>query len=822
MNISYNWLKRYLPTDLSAEEIARILTDIGLEVEGFEKIETIRGGLQGVVVAEVKTCTDHPDSDHLHVTTVDVGSGEPLQIVCGAPNCRAGMKTLCATVGSVLYPNGGEEEFKIKRSKIRGVESLGMLCAEDELGVGASHAGIMELPADAPVGMPAKEYLHVEDDYLIQIGLTPNRVDAASHIGVARDLAAYLRSRGERIEVCWPDVSAFAPDTHDAPVEIRVENAEAAPRYTGVTVTGCKIGPSPEWMQNCLRAAGINPKNNLVDITNFVLFELGQPLHAFDLAKIEGRKVVVRTVADGTPFVTLDGVERKLTSQDLLICSAERPMCLAGVFGGLDSGISDTTTDVFIESAYFNPVWVRKTAKRFGLNTDSSFRFERGVDPNLQVYAAKRAALLMKELAGGTIASDITDIYPAPIGDFVFDVSLRRINALIGKEIPEATVREILAALEVKILEEKGDGVLTVAVPPYRVDVQREADLVEDILRIYGYNNVELPTHVRSTLSYAPRPDRNRLMNLAADFLTDNGFTEIMSNSLTKGAYYEGLTSCPAERCVRILNPLSSDLNVLRQTLLFNMLEAVALNANRRNGDLKLYEFGNCYFYDEAKRQEEDHLAAYSEEYRLAIAVTGVATPQSWNVKPGKASFFTLRAVAEKLLRRFGIDIYALQTETLESDLFSEGLTMALNGKELLRIGSVAQKIRRRVDVKQEVYFLEMNFDALVRSTRKHRIAAAELSKFPEVKRDLALLVDKSVTFSALRDVAFAAERKLLRSVSLFDVYEGDKLPAGKKSYALSFVLEDKTRTLDDKTIERVMANLVKQFEQRCGAEVRA
>ena len=822
MNISYNWLKRYLRTDLSAEEIARILTDIGLEVEGFEKIETIRGGLQGVVVAEVKTCTDHPDSDHLHVTTVDVGSGEPLQIVCGAPNCRAGMKTLCATVGSVLYPNGGEEEFKIKRSKIRGVESLGMLCAEDELGVGASHAGIMELPADAPVGMPAKEYLHVEDDYLIQIGLTPNRVDAASHIGVARDLAAYLRSRGERIEVCWPDVSAFAPDTHDAPVEIRVENAEAAPRYTGVTVTGCKIGPSPEWMQNCLRAAGINPKNNLVDITNFVLFELGQPLHAFDLAKIEGRKVVVRTVADGTPFVTLDGVERKLTSQDLLICSAERPMCLAGVFGGLDSGISDTTTDVFIESAYFNPVWVRKTAKRFGLNTDSSFRFERGVDPNLQVYAAKRAALLMKELAGGTIASDITDIYPAPIGDFVFDVSLRRINALIGKEIPEATVREILAALEVKILEEKGDGVLTVAVPPYRVDVQREADLVEDILRIYGYNNVELPTHVRPTLPYAPRPDRNRLMNLAADFLTDNGFTEIMSNSLTKGAYYEGLTSCPAERCVRILNPLSSDLNVLRQTLLFNMLEAVALNANRRNGVLKLDEFGNCYFYDEAKRQEEDHLAAYSEEYRLAIAVTGVATPQSWNVKPGKASFFTLRAVAEKLLRRFGIDIYALQTETLESDLFSEGLTMALNGKELLRIGSVAQKIRRRVDVKQEVYFLEMNFDALVRSTRKHRIAAAELSKFPEVKRDLALLVDKSVTFSALRDVAFAAERKLLRSVSLFDVYEGDKLPAGKKSYALSFVLEDKTRTLDDKTIERVMANLVKQFEQRCGAEVRS
>ena len=821
MNISYNWLKRYIETDLPAEEVARILTDIGLEVEGFEKIETVKGGLQGVVVGQVVTCTDHPDSDHLHVTTVDVGTGEPLQIVCGAANCRAGLKVLCATVGAVLYPNGGDEEFKIKRSKIRGVESLGMLCAEDELGIGSSHEGIMELPADAPVGMAAKEYLRVEDDYLIEVGLTPNRVDAASHIGVARDLAAYLRSRGERTEVKWPDVSAFAVDNHDLPVAIRVENHEACPRYVGVTVSGCKIGPSPEWMQNCLRAAGINPKNNLVDITNFVLFELGQPLHAFDAAKIEGREVVVRTCAEGTPFVTLDGVERKLTDKDLMICSAERPMCIAGVFGGLDSGISETTTDVFIESAYFNPVWVRKTAKRFGLNTDSSFRFERGIDPNLQVYAAKRAALLMKELAGGTISSEITDICPVPAADFVFDVSFARINALIGKEIPQETVRTILAALEVKILSEH-EGRLTVAVPPYRVDVQREADLIEDILRIYGYNNVEIPARVRSTLSYAPKPDRNRLVNLAADFLTDNGFTEIMSNSLTKGAYYEGLTTCPPERCVRILNPLSADLNVLRQTLLFNMLEAVCLNINHKNGDLKLYEFGNCYFYDEAKRTEENHLAAYSEEYRLAIAVTGIATPQSWNTKPEKASFFTLRAVAEKLLRRFGIDIYALKSEPTQSDLFAEGLTMSLNGKELLQIGVVSGKLRRLTDVKQEVYYLEMNFDALVRSTKKHRIAAEELSKFPEVKRDLALLVDRDVTFAALRSVALATERKLLKSVSLFDVYEGDKLPAGKKSYALSFILEDKTRTLDDKTIERVMANLTRQFEQQCGAQVRS
>ena len=821
MNISYNWLKRYIATDLPAEKIAEILTDIGLEVEGFEKIETVKGGLQGVVVGEVVTCADHPDSDHLHVTTVDVGAAEPLQIVCGAANCRAGLKVLCATVGAVLYPDGGDEEFKIKRSKIRGVESLGMLCAEDELGIGSSHDGIMELPADAPVGMEAREYLHVEDDYLIEIGLTPNRVDAASHIGVARDLAAYLKSRGENAEVKLPDVSAFAPDNHDLEVAVRVENPEAAPRYAGVTVTGCKIGPSPEWMQNCLRAAGINPKNNLVDITNFVLFELGQPLHAFDAAKIEGREVVVRTCAEGTPFVTLDGVERKLTDKDLMICSAERPMCIAGVFGGLDSGVSDTTTDVFIESAYFNPVWVRKMAKRFGLNTDASFRFERGIDPNMQVYAAKRAALLMKELAGGTISSDITDVYPTPIEDFVFDLSLARVNALIGKEIPEETVRTIIAALEVKVLAEK-DGVLTVAVPPYRVDVQREADLIEDILRIYGYNNVEIPRQVRSTLSYAPKPDRNRLMNLAADFLTANGFTEIMSNSLTKASYYEGLTSCPADRCVRILNPLSADLSVMRQTLLFNMLEAVALNANRRNGDLCLYEFGNCYFYDESKRSEENRLAAYSEEYRLAVAVTGVSTPQSWNAKPEKASFFTLRAVAEKLLRRFGIDIYALKTEPLESDLFSEGLSLSLNGKELMQIGSVAAKIRRTTDVKQEVYYLEMNFEALAKSTKKLKIAAEELSKFPEVKRDLALLVDKQVTFAALRDAAFAAERKLLKSVSLFDVYEGDKLPEGKKSYALSFILEDKTRTLDDKTIERVMSNLTRQFEQRCGAQIRA
>ena len=821
MNISYNWLKRYLKADLTAEETARILTDIGLEVEGFEKIETIKGGLAGVVVGEVLTCDEHPDSDHLHITTVDVGGEAPLQIVCGAANCRQGLKVLCATVGTVLYPNGGDEEFKIKRSKIRGVESLGMLCAEDELGIGESHDGIMELPAEAVVGTSAKEYLHIEDDYLIAIGLTPNRVDAASHIGVARDLATYLNANGRKAEVVWPSVEEFTIDNPTSEIEVEVKNTEAAPRYAGISVKGCKIAPSPEWMQNCLRAAGINPKNNLVDITNFVLFELGQPLHAFDAAKIEGKKVVVSTCAEGTPFVTLDGVERKLTERDLMICSAERPMCIAGVFGGLDSGISDTTTDVFIESAYFNPVWVRKTAKRFGLNTDSSFRFERGVDPNMQVYAAKRAALLMKELAGGTICGELVDIYPAPIQDFVFDISFKRINMLIGKEIPEATVRAILSALEVKIVAEK-EGVLTVAVPPYRVDVQREADLIEDILRIYGYNNVEIPQQVHSTLSYVARPDRSKLMNLAADFLTAGGYTEIMSNSLTKAAYYESLESYKAENCVKIMNPLSNDLNVMRQTLLFNMLEAVSLNINHKNSDLKLYEFGNCYFYNAEKAEGEDHLAAYDEEYRLAMAVTGVAAPQSWDAKPAKASFFTLRAMVEKLLRRFGQNIYNLRTESFSNDLFSEGLVLQLNGKKFAEIGVVSAKIRKQLDIKQEVYYMEMNFDLLVKSTKKHRIQVEELSKFPEVKRDLALLVDKSVTFAALREVALATERKLLKRVSLFDVYEGDKLPEGKKSYALSFLLEDKSRTLDEKTIERVMQNLQRQFEQKCGALVRA
>ena len=820
MNISFSWLKRYLKTDLEAERIAEILTELGLEVEEFEKIETIKGGLKGVVVGEVLTCEEHPDSDHLHITTVDVGAEAPLQIVCGAANCRKGLKVMCATVGSVLYPIDSEEEFKIKRSKIRGVESLGMLCAEDELGIGRNHEGIMELPADAVVGTPAKEYLHIADDYLIGIGLTPNRVDAASHIGVARDLAAYLKSRGEEVEFTLPSVDGFKVDDTSRTIEVEVVNQEAAPRYAGITVSGCKIAPSPEWMQNELRAAGINPKNNLVDITNYVLFELGQPLHAFDADKIEGGKIVVRSAEEGEKFVTLDGVERTLTSNDLMICSAERPMCIAGVYGGQDSGISDSTVNVFIESAYFHPVWVRKTAKRFGLNTDASFRFERGIDPNIQVYALKRAAMLMQELAGGRITSEIIDINPTPAKHFEFDFSLDRARKLIGKDIAEETFMTILSALDVEVRGREGD-VLKVAVPPYRVDVQREADLVEDVLRVYGYNNIEISDHVNSTLSYAPKPDKARLQNIASDYLSANGYTEIMSNSLTKGAYYEGSKTYPVERCVKILNPLSQDLNVMRQTLLFNALEAVELNVNRRNANLKMYEVGNCYAYAEEKASEESVLAKYEESYRIGITVTGLATQLAWNTKAEASSFFTLRAAVERLLKRFGIDIYALQSESIDDDLYADAILFKQGPKELLRMGVVSPIVRKKFDIKQEVYFAEIDFDQLIKMTKKSKVQFKELSKFPEVKRDLALLVDKGVSFSTLRSIAFGAEKKLLKSVSLFDVYEGDKLPEGKKSYALSFILEDRNQTLTDKQIERSMSNIQTQLEQKAGAEVR-
>ena len=818
MNISFKWLKEYLHSDLTAEEATTILTDIGLEIEGFEKVESIKGGLAGVVVGEVLTCTNHPDSDHLHLTTVDVGTGEPLQIVCGASNCRQGLKVMVATIGTTLHPIDSEEEFKIKKSKIRGVESFGMLCAEDELGIGRDHAGIMELNPEAVVGTPAKEYLGLEEDYLLEIGLTPNRVDAASHYGVARDLAAYLRAAGRPVELTHPAVDAWKVDNNSFATEVVVEDTEGAPRYAGVNISGATVAPSPEWLQNYLRVIGINPKNNVVDVTNFVLHELCQPLHSFDADKIEGNKIVVRTCPEGTKFTTLDGTERTLSEADLMICDASKPMCIAGVFGGADSGVTDSTRNVFLESAYFNPVRVRKSAKRHGLNTDSSFRFERGIDPCNTVYALKRAALLIKELAGGEITSEIVDICSDTFEPFRFDITFKQINSLIGKEIPEHTVREILAALEVTI-EAENEGTLSVAVPRYRVDVQRPADLIEDILRIYGYNNVEIPERMSSSLSYVQKPDKERLTNMASDMLSSMGFTETMSNSLTKGAYYEDLKVYPAENCVKIMNPLSADLGVMRQTLLFNMMEAVQLNTNHRQADLKLYEFGNCYYYN-ASRKEEGGLAPYTERGRLAIMVTGQQQAQSWNVKGAQSDYFFLKSVAEKLLRRFGVDIYSLQCRGCESDLYDEAVSFG-QGKELFTIGAVSSKIRKIFDIKADVYFLELEWDTLLRNTKKHKVQASELPKFPEVKRDLALLVDAGVTFEELRKMAFGVEKKLLKSVSLFDVYQGDKLPAGKKSYALSFILRDAERTLDDKTIDRIMNNLIKQYTDKAGAQIR-
>lgn len=820
MKISYKWLKQYIETELNPEEIARILTTIGLEIEGLEKIESIRGGLEGVVVGEVLTCEKHPDADKLKITTVNLGNGEPTQIVCGAPNVAAGQKVLVATIGCTLYPTGSDEEFKIKKSKIRGVESNGMICAEDELGIGTSHDGIMILDPKVKAGTPARAYFEIEDDYVFEIGLTPNRIDAASHYGVARDLAAYLKANKMHVKLTRPTTEGIVPDNHTHAIQVEVKDREACPRYMGLTITGVKVGPSPEWMQNYLRAIGLNPKNNIVDITNYSMHAVGQPLHAFDADKIEGGKIVVRKCPEGTPFVTLDGVERKLSANDLMICSAERPMCIAGVFGGLDSGVTEETKNIFIESAYFNPVSVRKTAKYHGLNTDSSFRFERGVDPNGTPYALLRAAMLTKILAGGEITSEIIDIYPEKIKPFPVEITYKNINRLVGKEIPKEQVRSILTALEIVITKETNES-LSLEVPPYRVDVRREADVIEEILRIYGYNNVEIPEHVNSTLTYAKHPDKDKVMNSVADFLTANGFHEIMSNSLTKAAYYENNATYKAENCVKILNPLSNDLNVMRQTLLYNALEAAQLNINRKNSDLKFYEFGNCYFYDEAKKAEGG-LAPYNEEYHMSMLISGQEQAASWNTKAVPTNFFTMKALVEKILKRLGIDLFEAKMETYSSEQYQEAVVCSLRGKRLLEMGILSKKLRNAFDIKNDAYYLEMNFDTLLKLIKNHKVAASELSNFPEVKRDLALLVDKNVPFSQLKQIALNTEKKLLKSVSLFDVYEGDKLPEGKKSYALNFVLQDNERTMTDAVTDKIMGKLVAQFERLAGAQVRS
>ncbi len=815
MNISLNWLNDYLKTGLPVEEICKILTSIGLEVGGYEKFESVKGGLKGLVIGEVKTCEPHPDSDHLHITTVDLGDGRLTPIVCGAPNVAAGQKVVVATIGTVLYD--GDKEFVIKKSKIRGQESEGMICAEDEIGIGTDHAGIIVLPADVKAGTPASEYYRITTDYVIEIDITPNRVDGASHLGVARDLAAYLKQNGN-IDYTLPSVEQYKADSTDAILSIEVKRPEACIRYAGVCIEGVTVKESPEWLRNRLKAIGLNPINNVVDITNYILFELGQPLHAFDKDKIKGNKVILRSFPTGTKFVTLDGVERELNENDLMVCNEEAPMCIAGVFGGIESGITENTQNVFLESACFDPVFVRKTARRHGLSTDASFRFERGTDPNIVIYALKRAALLIKELAGGKITSDIIDIYPAPVKDFEVEVKYSHIDRLIGKAIGKENIKKILTALEIKIVNES-ETTLLLHVPPYRVDVRREADVIEDILRIYGFNNIEVPSKVNSTLSYSPKPDDYRLKNVIADLLTGNGFNEIMNNSLTKASYFEGLETYKPENTVMLYNPLSSDLNAMRQSLLFGGLETIAYNINRKNNSLKLYEFGKAYTFH--KKEGEDHLKQYREENHLALFLTGSKTTASWNTKEARSDFFTLKAYAEIVLTRLGFKTDTLNVEENTQDILREGLDYTQNGKHLLTIGTVSPKLLKHFDIDQEVCYADFSWENLLKTLKNHTTVFTPLPKYPSVKRDLALLLDKKVSFKEVKELALRTEKTLLKAVTLFDVYEGEKLGAGKKSYAVSFTLQDDEKTLTDKQIEKIMNKLIGSYQHQLGAEIR-
>ncbi len=816
MNISYSWLKDYIDIDLSPEEIGKILTQIGLEVGGIEEVETVKGGMNGLVIGEVVTCEPHPNSDHLSKTTVNIGTGELLPIVCGAPNVAAGQKVVVATVGTTMYM--GKDEFTIKKSKIRGEISEGMICAEDEIGIGTDHAGIIVLPADARVGTLAKDYYNIQSDWCIEVDLTPNRIDAASHIGVARDLAAYLRNSVEQ-GYKKPSVDGFKVDNHNLEIPVEVKNPEACPRYSGVTISGVTIKESPEWLKRRLKTIGLSPINNVVDVTNYVLYEVGQPLHAFDADEIKGGKVIVRTLSSGTKFVTLDGVERSLNENDLMICNTEDGMCIGGVFGGLTSGVKDATTNIFLESACFDPVFIRKTARRHGLNTDASFRFERGTDPNGVIYALKRAAMLIKEVAGGTISSEIVDIYPEPVNHFKVDVTYHNIKRLIGKDLGKETIKEILASLEINIENETETG-LSLLVPPYRVDVKREADVIEEILRIYGYNNVEIPTQVNASLQTAEKPDPNHIKNLVAEMLTAQGFNEIWSNSLTKASYYEGLNQYGDAQTVKLLNPLSADLNGMRQTLLFGGLECVAFNANRQNKNLRMYEFGNCYFYKgtELKDHPEKN---YREEEHLGLFVTGTKENESWNGKQQPTSFFSLKTYAENILKRLGFAIGQLQVSEVSDELFAEGLSYTSNNKTLVNIGIVAKKWLKKFDIDAPVYFADFNWDNVLILHKKHKVLFEELPKFPAVRRDLALLIDKSVKFSKIKELAYYTDRKILREVDLFDVYEGKGVPEGKKSYAVSFILRDDKATLNDKQIEKTMQKLIETYKRELGAELR-
>ena len=821
MNISYNWLKKYIDFNLTPEELAAALTSLGLETGTIEKVETIKGGLSGLVVGEVLTCVEHPDSDHLHITTVDLGDGAATQIVCGAPNVAAGQHVIVATVGTKLYD--GDKEFTIKKSKIRGVESNGMICAEDEIGVGTSHDGIIELPLDVKPGTPARDYYNVTDDYVLEVDLTPNRIDAASHYGVARDLAAWLNAnRNESASLHKSDVAAYKSDRPDGAITVSVENAEACPRYSGVTIRNVKVQESPQWLKDMLTAIGQRPINNIVDITNYILLGLGQPLHCFDLAKVKGEKVIVKTVAEGTKFVTLDGVERTLTERDLMICNTEEPMCIAGVFGGLDSGVTESTTDIFLESAYFHPTWIRKSARRFGLNTDASFRFERGIDPNATVDNLKAAALMIKELAGGEICGEIVDIKAKEFPKFPVTLEYAYADTLIGKQLGKDTIKNILKSLEIEIVSE-AENALELLVPTYRVDVQRPCDVVEDILRVYGYNNVEFDDTVHSSLSYKGETDtKNDLQNLISEQLTACGFNEIMNNSLTAASYYSELTTFPEAYCVHLLNPLSSDLNVMRQTLLFGGLESIAHNVNRRSGNLKMYEFGNVYHFNPEADSSERILAAFSEHTSLGIWITGDNHSGNWAEQARKSTIFDLKAVVEQIFARLGIGVKELVMEQTSDDIFAAALTINnRGGKHIGEVGIVKKAILKKADVEQDVFFAELNWDALVKMTLKKKVTFTDLPKTQPVKRDLALLVDKAVTMADIEKVVNSSERKLLRGVSLFDVYEGKNLEAGKKSYAISIILQDDEKTLQDKQIDAVMNKIIAALEKQVGAKLR-
>lgn len=820
MNISYNWLKKFIDFDLSPLELADALTSIGLEVGGVEEIQAIKGGLEGLVIGEVLTCEPHPNSDHMHVTNVNLGTGEPVQIVCGAPNVAAGQKVIVATIGTKLYD--GDDCFTIKKSKLRGIESCGMICAEDEIGIGTDHSGIIVLPDDAVVGMPAKDYYNIKSDYVLEVDITPNRADACSHYGVARDLYAYLTQRGIQTSLHKPSVDDFKVDNHDLDINVTIVNSEACPRYAGITIKGVTVKESPEWLQNDLRMIGLRPINNIVDITNYILFAYGHPMHCFDADKIKGNQVIVKCMPEGTPFVTLDGVERKLSSRDLMICNAEEPMCIGGVFGGLESGTTEETKNVFLESAYFHPTWIRKTARRHGLSTDASFRYERGIDPNNTIYILKLAAMMVKELAGGEISSEIKDVSCKDFPPFRVELTYQRVNELIGKNIPVEAVKSIVKSLEMDIVAETAEG-LTLDVPQYRVDVQRDCDVIEDILRIYGYNNVEIPTTLKSSLVAETETDKsNKLQNLVAEQLVGAGFNEIMNNSLTKAAYYDDLTSYPAKNLVRLMNPLSSDLNVMRETLLFGGLETIARNANHKNPDLKLFEFGNCYYYREEKRNEDKALAPYSESYHLALWLTGKDKQGSWIHADEDNNAYMLKAYVENILGRVGLHMRDLTIENLSTDIYASAVVIKTQGgKRLAMIGTVTRKLLKQFDIDNAVYFADINWIEVMRSIRSLKVSFKELPKFPAVRRDLALLVEKNVQFAQIEKLVFDADRKLVKSVNLFDVYEGKHLEAGKKSYAISITLQDENQTLNDKVIDKVMQKIIKSLEERAGARLR-